>query len=72
MVGDFSHLPVRHPFIAFMPQWDFLNFLSERAETVSRRFTCGWKARSWANLEDEGRVVGLRAKTGGGARGPRR
>lgn len=30
-VADFSHLPVRCPYIAFMPQWDFLNFLAGRA-----------------------------------------
>src|SRR6185503_13906807 len=28
MVADFSHLPVRAPFIAMMPQWDFLDFLA--------------------------------------------
>src|SRR5579885_885490 len=30
-VADFSHLPTRCRFIAFMPQWDFLDFLAERA-----------------------------------------
>ena len=30
-MADFSHLPTRCKFIAFMPQWDFLNFLAERA-----------------------------------------
>jgi 2-polyprenyl-6-methoxyphenol hydroxylase-like FAD-dependent oxidoreductase len=29
--ADFRHLPTRSKFIALMPQWDFLNFLSERA-----------------------------------------
>src|SRR5689334_23699629 len=28
-VADFSSLPTRCRFIAFMPQWDFLNFLME-------------------------------------------
>ena len=28
-VADFGHLPTRCRFIAFMPQWDFLNFLAE-------------------------------------------
>src|SRR5438128_6044890 len=23
-IADFSHLPMRYPFIALMPQWDFL------------------------------------------------
>lgn len=26
-VADFSHLPTQCRYIAFMPQWDFLNFL---------------------------------------------
>src|ERR1700736_1298796 len=26
-IADLSRLNVKHPFIAFMPQWDFLNFL---------------------------------------------
>src|SRR5713101_9340285 len=29
-VADFTHLPTRCGFIAFMPQWDFLDFLAER------------------------------------------
>src|SRR6266487_403162 len=29
-VADFTHLPTHCHFIAFMPQWDFLNFLAER------------------------------------------
>jgi len=31
-MADFSHLPTRCKFIAFMPQWDFLNFLADRAK----------------------------------------
>src|SRR5689334_24205822 len=30
-IGDFTHLPTRCKFIAFMPQWDFLNFIAEQA-----------------------------------------
>src|SRR5262249_36767835 len=30
VVADFSHLPTRCRFIAFMAQWDFLNFLAEQ------------------------------------------
>src|SRR5665648_788744 len=29
--ADFTFLPPRHAFIALMPQWDFLNFLADRA-----------------------------------------
>lgn len=31
-IADFSRLPTRCKFIAFMPQWDFLNFLSTQAK----------------------------------------
>jgi 2-polyprenyl-6-methoxyphenol hydroxylase-like FAD-dependent oxidoreductase len=30
-VADFTHLPTHCKFLMFMPQWDFLTFLSERA-----------------------------------------
>lgn len=29
-LADFSHLPTQCKFVAFMPQWDFLNFLAEK------------------------------------------
>src|ERR1700721_309493 len=32
VVADFTHLPTRCKFIAFMPQWEFLNFLAEEAK----------------------------------------
>ena len=61
-VADFSHLPVRHPFIALMPQWDFLNFL---AETGARypAFRLRKNAEVTALVEHEGRITGLRAGT---------
>jgi 2-polyprenyl-6-methoxyphenol hydroxylase-like FAD-dependent oxidoreductase len=34
-VGDLSRLKTKYPFIAFMPQWDFLNFLRERGKKFS-------------------------------------
>ncbi len=34
-VADFRGLPVSCPFVALMPQWDFLNFLSEHARGFS-------------------------------------
>ena len=32
VLADFSHLPTRCRFIAFMPQWDFLDFLADEAK----------------------------------------
>jgi 2-polyprenyl-6-methoxyphenol hydroxylase-like FAD-dependent oxidoreductase len=34
-IADLSRLKVNYPFIAFMPQWDFLNFLRERGKRFS-------------------------------------
>ena len=31
-VADFTHLPTHCRFLAFMPQWDFLDFLAENAK----------------------------------------
>ena len=35
-VAEFTHLPTRCQFLAFMPQWDFLNFLAEHAARYPR------------------------------------
>jgi 2-polyprenyl-6-methoxyphenol hydroxylase-like FAD-dependent oxidoreductase len=32
-IGDFTHLPTKCKFLALMPQWDFLDFLSGHAKT---------------------------------------
>jgi len=59
---DFSHLPTRCKFIALMPQWDFLNFLTTRAKRYpSFRLLMNTEATDL--IEDGGRVVGVRAKT---------
>jgi 2-polyprenyl-6-methoxyphenol hydroxylase-like FAD-dependent oxidoreductase len=34
-VADLSRLDVKYPFIAFMPQWDFLNFLRESGQRLA-------------------------------------
>jgi 2-polyprenyl-6-methoxyphenol hydroxylase-like FAD-dependent oxidoreductase len=31
-IADLGRLHVKYPFVAFMPQWDFLNFLREKAK----------------------------------------
>src|ERR1022692_3791074 len=31
-IADFSHLPTHCKFVALMPQWDFLNFIAEKAQ----------------------------------------
>ena len=35
-VGDLTHLKMPAPFIAMMPQWDFLDFLRDEAAEIGR------------------------------------
>src|SRR5262245_45990310 len=59
-IADFSHLPTRCQFVAFMPQWDFLNFLAERGATFPA-FRLRMETEVTGLLEESGRVVGVRA-----------
>ena len=59
---DFSHLPTRCKFIAMMPQWDFLNFLTAQAKRYPT-FQLLMKAEATGLIEEGGRVVGVKAKT---------
>src|SRR5208337_507100 len=53
-------------FIAFMPQWDFLNFIAEHALRYST-FQLRMNAEVADLIEESGRVVGIRANTPQGA-----
>ena len=61
-VADFSSLSTHCRFIAFMPQWDFLNFLTEEAARYST-FQLRRQADVTGLIEESGSVVGLRANT---------
>jgi 2-polyprenyl-6-methoxyphenol hydroxylase-like FAD-dependent oxidoreductase len=61
-IADFSHLPVQCKFIAMVPQWDFLNFLAEHARSYPT-FTLLMRAEVEELIEENGRVVGVRATT---------
>ncbi|MFD1746469.1 FAD-dependent oxidoreductase [Rhizobium helianthi] len=61
-MADFSRLPVRNRFIAFMPQWDFLDFLSREASRYPN-FRLLMSARVTDVLEENGRVCGLHLET---------
>ena len=65
-VADFTHLPTRCPFIALMPQWDFLNFLAKKAAHYPG-FKLLMCAEATGIIEEGGRVVGLKAATPEGA-----
>ncbi len=59
---DLTHVPTHCKYIALMPQWDFLNFIAAQG----RRYP-GFDLRMCTEatdlVEEDGRVVGLRAKT---------
>ena len=61
-VGHFEHLPVRCKFIALMPQSDFLNFIADSAKRYSG-FDLRMCAEATDLIFDNGRVVGVQAKT---------
>ena len=61
-VADFTKLPTRCKFIAFMPQWDFLNFLSSHAKRFPT-FQLHMETEVVDLLTEDSRVVGVRAKT---------
>ena len=61
-IADFTQLPTRCKFIAFMPQWDFLNFLSSRAKRLPT-FQFHMETEVVDLLIENERVVGVRAKT---------
>ncbi len=64
--ADLRHLPTRCKFIALMPQWDFLNFLSERAKAFSK-FDLRMQHQANDLLNDGKRITGVRAQSPGGA-----
>src|SRR2546430_4041389 len=64
-IADFTKLPTRCKFIAFMPQWDFLNFLSTHAKKFPT-FQLLMQTEVVDLLIENDRVVGVRAKTPGG------
>jgi 2-polyprenyl-6-methoxyphenol hydroxylase-like FAD-dependent oxidoreductase len=61
-MSDFSHLPTHAKFIALMPQWDFLNFLStEAAHFPSFTLRMGWEATGL--IQNGDLTTGVQANT---------
>jgi 2-polyprenyl-6-methoxyphenol hydroxylase-like FAD-dependent oxidoreductase len=61
-IADFTKLPTHCKFIAFMPQWDFLNFLSAHAKRFPD-FQLLMEHEVVDLIFQSNRVVGVRAKT---------
>ncbi|NWA73619.1 FAD-dependent oxidoreductase [Serratia proteamaculans] len=61
-LADFTRLPTRCKFIAFMPQWEFLNFLAGKAAAFPA-FSLLKSAQVHQLLYDRGQVCGVLADT---------
>jgi 2-polyprenyl-6-methoxyphenol hydroxylase-like FAD-dependent oxidoreductase len=61
-VADFSSLPVRCPFIAMIPQWDFLDFLARSAARFPG-FALRMQTEATDLLVQNGRVAGVACGT---------
>jgi 2-polyprenyl-6-methoxyphenol hydroxylase-like FAD-dependent oxidoreductase len=61
-IADFSGLPVRCPYIAMIPQWDFLDFLARRGQAYSG-FSLQMQAEATDLIWEKDRVAGLKATT---------
>ena len=64
-IADFSYLKARCPYIAFIPQWDFLNFIAEQAKRYPS-FHLHMETETTDVIEENGCVVGVRAKSSTG------
>src|SRR6476619_4612239 len=61
--GDLSHLHTPAPFIAMMPQWDFLDFLRDEAAAFPT-FTLAMEQPVAGFIEEGGRIAGVRFDDG--------
>jgi 2-polyprenyl-6-methoxyphenol hydroxylase-like FAD-dependent oxidoreductase len=62
MIADLTHLPTRCKFVAFMPQWDFLNFLAEHGRRLPG-FGLKMETDAVDLIREGDKVVGVRATT---------
>ncbi|MCU1243423.1 MAG: ubiF 2 [Candidatus Acidoferrum typicum] len=69
-IADFTHLSTHCKFLAFMPQWDFLNFFAEEAKRYPA-FRLLTNTEATDLLVEDGLVTGVRAKSAQGQLGIR-
>jgi 2-polyprenyl-6-methoxyphenol hydroxylase-like FAD-dependent oxidoreductase len=64
--ADFRHLPTHCKFVALMPQWDFLDFLSGKARQFPS-FQLQMQHEAIDLIHDDNRTIGVRARTPAGS-----
>lgn len=62
-IGDLSHLRTAAPFIAMMPQWEFLDFLRDEAALLPA-FALDMEGEAERFIEERGRIAGVRLADG--------
>ena len=63
VIGDLSHLKTPAPFIALMPQWDFLDFLRDEGARYPG-FSLAMDEPVAGFIEEKGRIAGVRYASG--------
>jgi 2-polyprenyl-6-methoxyphenol hydroxylase-like FAD-dependent oxidoreductase len=61
-LADFTHLPTQCKFLAFMPQWDFLDFIKEQAARYPG-FNLRMQTEVTELIEAGNSIVGVKART---------
>lgn len=59
-IADFTHLNIKTPYIAFTPQWNFLNFLTEKAKDLPS-FHLMMETKATDLINENGKVIGIKA-----------
>ena len=70
LLGDLSHLNTPAPFIAMMPQWEFLDFLRDAAARYPT-FTLAMEQPATDFIDEGGRIVGVTLADGSERRAAR-
>jgi len=64
-IADFTHLSAPRPFMVLIPQWDFLDFIADRARALPH-FWLRMGAKALGVIEEGARVVGVNVQTAQG------
>jgi 2-polyprenyl-6-methoxyphenol hydroxylase-like FAD-dependent oxidoreductase len=62
VLADLATLPGKFQYVAFVPQWDFLNLLTAEARRYPT-FTLRMEAEAFELIEDNGRIEGVRYRS---------
>ncbi len=62
VAADFRKIKVRFPYVAFLPQWDFLNLVTAEAACYPD-FRLLMRAEATELIRENGRTVGVRVRT---------